>query len=139
MYQMMNGVSQATFFILPMLEKHPDEYPRFRDCFTSDEEHPDFDDYIHVYTRTGGNNRSDYELENNAMKKMPEYVIDWDDSFDNTYASWIFKVPEKWKSDFNLIKEGRLKEVSLEYQKQLKKVYPKLVEKFDRLFSNSDK
>lgn len=31
---MINGVNQATFYILPMLGKHPDEYPRFRDCFT---------------------------------------------------------------------------------------------------------
>ena len=29
----MNGVNPATFFILPMLGKHPDEFPRFRDCW----------------------------------------------------------------------------------------------------------
>ncbi len=32
LYNMINGVNPATFFILPMLGKHPDEYPRFRDC-----------------------------------------------------------------------------------------------------------
>jgi hypothetical protein len=34
LYNMMNGANPATFFILPMLgEKHPEQYPRFRDCF----------------------------------------------------------------------------------------------------------
>lgn len=33
LYNMVNGMNQATFFVLPMLGRHPDEYPRFRDCF----------------------------------------------------------------------------------------------------------
>lgn len=33
LYNMLNGVNPCTFLILPMLGKHPDEYPRFRDCF----------------------------------------------------------------------------------------------------------
>lgn len=50
LYNMINGVNPATFIILPMLGKHPDEYPRFRDCFIKD-------GMIEVYTRVGGNNR----------------------------------------------------------------------------------
>ena len=54
-YNMMFGVNQTcVFFILPMLGRHPDKYPRFRDCFLSDEEHPEYDNYIHVYPRVGG-------------------------------------------------------------------------------------
>ena len=38
LYNMLHGVNPSTFFILPMLgEKHPDEYPRFRDCFIGDD------------------------------------------------------------------------------------------------------
>jgi len=29
--EIINGANPSTFFILPMLDKHPDEYPRFRD------------------------------------------------------------------------------------------------------------
>jgi len=47
----MNGVNPCVFFILPMLGKHPEEYPRFRDCFVVDEEHPEYDNCIHIYTR----------------------------------------------------------------------------------------
>lgn len=64
MYNMMNGTSMATFFVIPMLGKRPDEFPRFRDCFLNDEEHPEYKNHIHVYTRTGGGNRESYQVEN---------------------------------------------------------------------------
>ena len=38
LYNLINGVNLATFIILPMLGKHPDEYPRFRDCFIAENE-----------------------------------------------------------------------------------------------------
>lgn len=135
MYNMLFGTTASTFFILPMLDKHPDEYPRFRDCFHSDEEHPEYKDYIHIYTRTGGGNREDYKEANDEMRAMEGFVTDYDDSFDSTYASWIFKVPEKWQADYNLILEGKLKEISEDYKKQLYKIYPKLKDKFDSIFN----
>jgi hypothetical protein len=134
LYNMINGANPATFFILPMLGKHPDEYPRYRDCFMSDEEHPEYDDHIHIYTRTGGGNREFYESENDSMTEMPEFVTDYDDSFDSTYASWIFRVPEKWLEDYTKIRDGNLKEISAEYRAELYRVYPKLASKFDELF-----
>lgn len=134
LYNLINGVRPSTFFVLPMLGKHPDEYPRFRDCFTSDPEHPEYDDHIHVYTRTGGGNREDYEAENAAMASMPGYVADFDDGFDCTFASFVFKVPEKWKSDYEKIKAGELTAISAEYKAELYRVYPKLKENFDEMF-----
>ena len=98
---MINGVKPATFFVLPMLGKHPDEYPRFRDCFIGDDERPELKDHIHVYTRTGGGNREGYEVENQAMREMPGFVTDYDDGFDCTFASWVFRVPERWKADLS--------------------------------------
>jgi hypothetical protein len=121
-----------------MLGKHPDEYPRFRDCFVSDEEHPEYQDHIHIYTRTGGGNRDDYEAENDEMRSMDGFVTDFDDSFDCTYASWVFKVPEQWQDDFNKIKNGKILEISTEYKEQLNKVYPKLKDKFNEIFNPSD-
>ena len=78
MYNMMNGATPATFIILPMLGKHPDEYPRFRDCFTGDEEQG-IEDAIIIYTRTGGGNRGDYEEEIKEMQSMKGYQQDYDD------------------------------------------------------------
>ena len=139
LYNMINGVKPATFFVLPMLGKHPDEYPRFRDCFIGDDERPELKDHIHVYTRTGGGNREGYEVENQAMREMPGFVTDYDDGFDCTFASWVFRVPERWKADYDKIKGGNIKEVSAEYQAELRRVYPKLAEKWDELFSANAK
>lgn len=135
LYNMINGVNPATFFILPMLGKHAEEYPRFRDCFTRDEEHPEYDDHIHIYTRTGGGNREGYVKENQEMREHPNFITDFDDSFDSTYASWVFSIPEKWKDDYDLIKNQDILNISDEYKQQLYKVYPKLKETFDKIFN----
>jgi len=134
-YNIMSGVNQTTFFFLPMLGKHPDEYPRFRNCFLGDDANPEYDNHIHVYTRTGGGNREDYRVEIDTMRAMPEYVTDWDDSFDSTYASWVFRVPEKWQKDFEALISCDMNGVSAEYRDQMNTVFPKLAEKFDALFS----
>lgn len=136
-YNMINGVSSATWFILPMLGKHPDEYPRFRDCFVNDEEHPEYDDHIHIYTRTGGGNREGYNEENKQMMQHANYVTDFDDSYDCTYASWIFSVPDKWRVDFEKIKTGDILELSKEYREEINRVFPKLKEKFDEIFTDT--
>lgn len=148
LYNMVNGVQPATFFILPMLGKHPDDYPRFRDCFvgkqnTDDEldqfgipvQHHGEEELISVYTRVGGGNRDSYQDEIDELRAMPEYVEDFDDDFDSTFATFVFSVPEMFKKDFKLIKNGKLDRVSPEYQKQLRKVYPKLNDKFDEIFA----
>lgn len=139
-YNMVNGVNQAVFYVLPMLGKHPDEYPRFRDCFVRDEEHPEYDNHIHIYTRVGGNNRDDYEAEIEEMREHPDFVADFDDSYDCTYASYVFRVPERWRADFDrLMATGDLRELSDEYKAELRRVYPKLKEKFDAMFAvNTD-
>jgi len=128
LYNMMNGVNPATFFILPMLgEKHPDNYPRFRDCFITEE------DKICVYTRVGGGNRNCGYGED-ELYDHPNYLNTEDDDYDSTYASYYFSVPEEWKVDFGKIKEGNLSEVSTNYQERLYNVFPKLTDTFDKLF-----
>lgn len=136
LYNMLFGVKQSTFFILPMLGKHPDEYPRFRDCFIGDEKHPEYAGHIIVYTRTGGGNREGYENQNEGMREMPGFVTDYDDDFDCTFACWVFKVPEKWKTDFDKIMDGKLIEISAEYKAELYRVFPKLTDKFNEIFAS---
>jgi hypothetical protein len=139
LYNMMFGVNPAALYCLPLLGKHPDQYPRFRDCFLGDEEHPEHDGKIIVYTRVGGGNRGDYREQINALRASPGYITDYDDSFDCTFASFVFDVPEEWKEDFSKIREGRMSECSDAYWDQLRKVWPKLKDKIDELQTLSRK
>lgn len=133
LYNMIHGVNPSVFFVLPMLGKHPDEYPRFRDCFLSDEAHPEYDGKILVYTRVGGANRGQGCGEE-ELCLHPNFVATYDDSFDNTYGVYVFNVPERWKADYALIIQGKIKKVSEEYQAEMARVYPKLADEFEALF-----
>lgn len=134
MYNMMNGVNQVgVFLILPMLDKHPDEYPRFRDCFLGDDNFPRYDNHIHIYTRVGGGNKGQGYGEE-RLRQHPNYIADLDDSFDSTYCSYIFSVPEKWKEDYDKIVNNDFENVSKEYQEQIFKVYPELEERLKPVF-----
>jgi hypothetical protein len=103
-----------------MLGRREAEWPRFRDCFLSED-----DKYIDVFLRVGGANRNCgfgeeelYEDENFVE------TFDWED--DNTYAIYRFSVPEKWKADFDCIVDERPYDVSDEYKEVVKKFYPLL-------------
>jgi len=107
-------------------EKHPDAYPRFRDCFVGENE-------ICVYTRVGGGNREcGYGEE--KLYEHPNYLRTEDDDYDSTYATYYFSVPDEWKNDFEKIIDGKINEISNEYKERLYKVFPKLKEKFDEIF-----
>lgn len=137
LYNMVNGVNPVAFYILPVLGKHPDEYPRFRDAFIGDESRPDTEGKLIVYTRTGGGNREAYEEENQAIRDMPGFLFDYDDDFDSTFACWVFDIPDKWKQDVKLIMRGD-RDVSPEYVENLIRVYPKLEDKFREIFSKDE-
>lgn len=128
LYNMINGVNPAAFFALPMLgEKHPDEYPRFRDCFIDGDE-------INVYTRVGGGNRNEGYGEE-ELQSHPNFLRDFDDDFDSTFATYVFSVPSEWRDDFSKLKEGKLSETSKAYQDRVKAVYPKIADKLEQMFT----
>lgn len=52
-----------------------------------------------VYTRNGGHNRADYAKQIRVMQRNDFYHFDADDTFDSTYATFYFKVPEELQSD----------------------------------------
>lgn len=132
LYNLINGVNPAAFFILPMLGKHPDEYPRFRDCFVGDDENS-----IEVLTRVGGGNRNCGYGEEELMQH-PNFIKTYDLDEDNTYGWYIFSVPEKWKEDFDKIVSGNPTEISDEYFNEMIRVYPKLEEKFREMFERPE-
>lgn len=121
MYNIANGVNQiCVFMILPMLGKHPDEYPRFRDCFLSED-----NQHIHVYTRVGGGNRNSGFGEE-VMESHENFISTFDDPDDPTYGTYVFSVPDVWKSDFDKILSGDLKGVSKEYKNRICEIFPSL-------------
>ena len=127
-YHLINGgVNPATFLILPMLNKHPDEYPRFRDCFVTDDKQ-----HILILTRVGGGNRN-CGFGEEKLEQDPLFVKTYDAEWDSTYGYYEFRVPDKWKAEFDSILAGN--KPSKEYLEQMCKVYPKLEEKFKAQFS----
>lgn len=131
---MIRGVNPLAFFLIPMLgDRHPNSYPRFRDVFISDEENPEYDDHIHVYTRVGGGNRGEGYGEE-ELYNHPNFVTTFDDSFDTTYGTYVFSVPDDFKNDFELIKSGKANEVSEMLRGRIYTMFPKLTEQLDSLF-----
>ena len=131
LYNIVNGYNIACVLILPMLGRKQEEYPRFRDCFVED-------GMIAIYTRVGGGNRG-CGFGEEELYKDPNFIKTYDDDFDNTYATYLFNVPEKWKPDFNKIMDGNSKDFSDEYYNYVKEFYPVLAEKgiIDKVFRPS--
>lgn len=95
MYNMLFGRNPASKLLLAMLDLTEGDTGRFRDCYL--QEDPENGLVIVIYTRNGGGNREAYEDVTSALQDHEEYITDYDDDFDNTYASYVFSVPEKFK------------------------------------------
>lgn len=127
LYNLINGVNPATFVILPMLGKHPDDYPRFRDCALSED-----GQRIIILLRVGGRNRNcGYGEE--KMYKDPNFIKTYDAEWDDTYGYYEFKIPDIWKEDLKKILKGN--KPSEQYIQQACKVYPKIADKLHELFN----
>lgn len=134
MYNALMGFNPACLLIMPMLGRKQEEYPRFRDCFISEDKK-----HIDIYTRVGGANRnSGYGEE--ELYKDENFVETFDDDFDNTYATYRFKVPTKWQKDFDNIITGEWQDISQEYINTIKAMCPKLAESgmIDKILSKTE-
>ena len=132
MYNMINGFNPACVFIMPMLGRKQKEWPRFRDCYVTDEGN------IAIYTRVGGGNRNTVYKEE-KLYEDENFIRTYDDEYDTTYGTYEFKVPEKWKADFDLIRSGDMSKVSEDYKNYLREFFPTLNEKgfFDNIFKKN--
>ena len=134
MYNALMGFNPACLLIMPMLGRKQEEYPRFRDCFISEDKK-----HIDIYTRVGGGNRnSGYGEE--ELYKDENFVETFDDDYDSTYATYRFKVPTKWQKDFDNIITGKWQDISQEYINTIKAMYPKLAESgmIDKILSKTE-
>lgn len=78
--------------LLSFLSLTKEDVGRFRDCYLSKDGKA-----IIIYTRNGGGNREDYAYVFDNLSKHPNYIKDYDDDFDNTYASIEFSIPDEYK------------------------------------------
>ena len=132
LYNELFGFSPACLVLLPMLGRKPEEYPRFRDCFLSEDMKR-----IEIYTRVGGNNRG-CGFGEEELYKDPNFVSTYDDDFDNTYGTYVFNVPQKWEVDFDHIVNGEYVDVSDKYVEEVKKFYPNASGQIDELFGRKE-
>lgn len=91
LYNALFGEQPASAALMKMLNLTAADVGRYRDCYLA--EGPK----IVVFTRNGGGNREDYRDVTIALRKHPQYVYDYDDDFDCTYASYEFNVPEEYR------------------------------------------
>ena len=79
-------------YIKECIEKKYWQSGRFRDIYLNKN-----GTKIILYTRNGGGNRESYFYIFDILKKHPNYLKDYDDDFDCTYAYIEFSVPKKAK------------------------------------------
>ena len=114
MYNLVFGRNPIAPIILEALALPESAVGRFRDAFVSNGE-------FAVYTRNGGGDREHFSLDGAEegedcfctgciityhLPKHPNYLRDEDDSFDCTYATVYFSIPEKYKEVFDPFDSG---------------------------------
>lgn len=108
LYNAIFGHNRMAPLCLGLLGLEPEDVGRFRDAYFTEEdcegEKLEQGLTICVYTRNGGGNREEYQPVIDQLAKHPNYLFDQDDSFDSTYCSIYFAIPEKYKEamDFAL-------------------------------------
>ena len=81
-----------------MWDLTPEMVGRYRDHWLERDESGDEPALVlAVYTRIGGGNREEYADNIRQMQALATYVSDADDTYDNTYATFRFRMS---KSDF---------------------------------------
>lgn len=158
-YNRANKVNQlGVFFIFPFLESAATDFPRFRDCylyaedfatssrkagkmkdFTVEENKPEYDGKIRVLCESGES--TPLTTEERALEekiiKLPGFVEKYDLKVNPRFRTYVFDVPEKWKSDFDKIKNKQILKVSANYKKLLYKTYPTLKELYTEAFRDN--
>ena len=85
MYNMLFGENELADDLLKMLNLTKEDCGRYRDCYLDEK-----GEKIIVYTRNGGGNREYYEEVFDKLSSHTNYLCDYDDDFDCTYASIEF-------------------------------------------------
>lgn len=88
LYNNLFGVNKDANEILALVGLTPGYFARFRDVDLINDGKT-----VRVFTRTGGGNRENYQVVWEEIRKDSNYITDYDDDFDCTYAYIEFRVP----------------------------------------------
>ena|SRR3990167_10308610 len=106
LYNILHGVNDLAPLLLKMLDldqpKGKFETGRFRDIYLNED-----GTKIILLTRNGGGNRDSYQsVFDDLEANHPNYLTNYDDDFDCTYAYIEFSVPKEFKEDLKALAVG---------------------------------
>ena len=139
LYNKLFGENKDAMALLGMIDLTRNDFQRYRDIWLNKS-----GTIITVLARIGGNNRKDYKQVFSNVRKNKWFVKDFDDDFDDTYAYFQFKIPEKYQHTCKLIapKEERLslKEMFEKETNEAKipgtEAYKRMIEIADEIMKN---
>jgi len=91
MYEMVCNINPDAGRVLNLIGLDPTfliEECRLRDVYLSKDKTK-----VVIFTRIGGGNRGSYSASIKRLKNFKGYIRDYDDDFDNTYASFEYQIP----------------------------------------------
>ncbi len=95
MYHVIFDPNPQASMLFALLDLHPQDIGRYRDIYIS---RIDGKSFINIFTRNGGPNREHQQQALDVLQGHPQFLTDWDDGFDPTYAVFTFMVEEKNES-----------------------------------------
>ena len=152
----MNEIAPALLFILDL--NQPDKIwdsGRFRDIYLNED-----GTSIILYTRNGGGNRRHWDLSHSKykegpdcpcpgciitykLKKHPNYIRDYDDDFDSTYAYVEFGVPKQFREIAESLATGKkpqsIREKFDNYMERIKAGKEQIPEELAKIFRKMKK
>jgi hypothetical protein len=135
LYNLIHGMNASQALLLsPFLPTRCDNFPRFRNVFTNADDTDVVGD-IYVYTRVGGGNRECWEdgeredcdcsaCESDRIESDDRCIHRYDDDFDSTYTTFVFKVSDDMRADYEKLLAGDFDGLSDKYKKTLRDMFP---------------
>lgn len=133
MYSLVLGKHPLAAELLVALDITPQSCGRLRDVYLKEEGD---EVRIVVFTRNGGCNRAEHEDVFERLRRHPEYICDWDDTYDGTYAGIEFRVPAKYQDQAVGVQEGIAKQTDFPRRAVL---YEPLQQRWERAMANLGK
>lgn len=121
LYNTLFGMNPAAGYLLGSLGKTSEDFGRFRDAYYEKGESGK-EGKIIVYTRCGGGNREAYEDVFDEMELHPNYITNYDDDFDSTYAYFEFKPTEEIVEFFKDMEAQNFERVSEKFKREIKEM-----------------
>lgn len=126
MYKKLEGCNPPTFFILPMIDRKPSDFPGFVDVYTAMERLPNYEHHLQIFVKTGGENSKFYSKFIEVLKTDDNYVTCVSDSILEDYSYLIFKIPVKHQLDYVKFVMGNYDDFSLAHKNKIERFYPEL-------------